>query len=272
MKIALCLHGYFANAGGYEAGVEGYKYIRRKLLEKHDVDVFIHSWDLENKDTILSLYNPAASLFEEQNQFKYELSQVDEEHFFGPSKEAPGMYSINNIFKAMSFLYSRKYAVRLKSEYEQSNGFEYDCVVLARFDLGQRGKEHYQKYYATNFNFSELLDMNYVYSAFWNQLNHGYADHWFFSNSKNMNIVSKLYDKVIEYYQKDSEYVKRVITSWADTNESDEFSNEFFKNSKSLEKKFPLWGCIDNHKLYKWYFIDSGLYNISKFIDITEDR
>jgi len=56
VKIALCLHGYFSNAGGHKAGIEGYKYIRRKLLDKYDVDVFIHSWDLEYKDTILSLY------------------------------------------------------------------------------------------------------------------------------------------------------------------------------------------------------------------------
>ena len=272
MKIALCLHGYFANAGGVEASVEGFKYIKRKLLDKYDVDVFIHSWDLKNKDMILSLYNPTVSLFEEQKQFEDELSQINEEDFYEPDKKAPGMYSTNSVFKAMSFLYSRKDAVRLKSIHEESNGFKYDCVVLARFDLGQRGKEHSQRYYATNFNFHESLDMNYVYSAFWDQLNHGYADHWFFSNSHNMNIVSKLYDKVIQYYQKDSEYVKRVTTGWPDSNIDNEFSNEFFQKSKSAQKKFPLWGCIDNHKLYKWYFIDSGIYNISKFIDITEDR
>lgn len=119
------------------------------------------------------------------------------------------MYHINTVFKGLSFLYSRKAAVQLKRKYEEEKGFKYDCVILARFDLGQRGKEHPQKYYATNFNFNPNLNMEYVYSAYWDQLNHGYADHWFFSNSLNMDTVSLMFDRVKDYYQSDSEYVKR---------------------------------------------------------------
>jgi hypothetical protein len=272
VKIALCLHGYFSNAGGIQASIDGHSYIDRKLLQRNDVDVFIHSWDLDNKERVLSLYNPVSHLFEEQIQFKDELSEINQDFFFGTAKRAPGMYHINTVFKGLSFLYSRKAAIELKKKYEEQNGFEYDCVILARFDLGQRGKEHFQKYYATNFNFDADLDMNYVYSAYWDQLNHGYADHWFFSNSSNMNLLSLAFDKVKEYYQPDSEYVKRVTGGWPDSNSYNEFSNEFFLIKKSLTlKKFPLWGCIDNHKLYKWYFIETGLYDKSKFVDITED-
>tara|TARA_Y100000592_G_scaffold96629_1_gene165468 strand:- start:7478 stop:8299 length:822 start_codon:yes stop_codon:yes gene_type:complete len=273
MKIALCLHGYFANAGGVKASIDGHKYISRKLLDKYNVDVFIHSWDLENKDTVLSLYNPTECLFEPQMQFEKELEIIKQDDFFGKNSQAPGMYSINTVFKGLSFLYSRKAAIQIKKDYEEKNNFKYDCVILARFDLGQRGKNHPQKYYATNFNFNPTLDMKYIYSAFWNQLNHGYADHWFFSNSQNMDKLSLLFDMVKEYYQLDSKYVKSVTSGWPDSNSYNEFSNEFFLTKKSLTlKKFPLWACIDNHKLYKWYFIDTGLYNKSKFIDITEDR
>lgn len=273
MRIALCLHGYFANAGGIQASVDAQAYISRKLLDKYDVDVFIHSWDLANKERVLSLYEPTKQSFEHQKQFESELTTIEQDDFFGKDGKAPGMYHINTIFKGLSFLYSRKAAVELKRKYEEENGFEYDCVVLARFDLGQRGKEFPQEYYATKFNFDSTLDMNYIYSAFWNQLNHGYADHWFFSNSKNMDILSHLFDKVKKYYQPNSEYVKNVTTGWPDSNAYNEFSNEFFLKKKSLTlKKFPLWGCIDNHKLYKWYLIDTGLYEKSRFVDITEDQ
>ena len=105
------------------------------------------------------------------------------------------------------------------------------------------------------------------------QLNHGYADHWFFSNSPNMDTLSLMFDRVKDYYQLDSKYVKKVTTGWPDSNNNSEFSNEFFLINKSSDlKKFPLWACVDNHKLYKWYLIDTGLYERSKFIDITEDR
>ena len=263
MKIALCLHGYFANTGGIKASVDGHAYIKRKLLDRYDVDVFIHSWDLENKDLVFSLYNPVESVFEEQNNFDNEVNEICKSPLF----------SRNKVFQGLSFLYSRKQAVQIKTDFEERNGFKYDCVVLARFDLGQRGKEHPQVYYATNFNFDPKLDMDYVYSAFWNQMNHGYADHWFFSNSDNMNVVSNLYDKVKEYYKPDSEYVDKVINGWPDSNGYDQFSNEMFLDKKSLTlKKFSSTTCVDNHKLYKWYFIDNGLYDKSRFVDITEDR
>ena len=70
MKIALCLHGYFANAEGYEESVEAHKYLKRKVLDGNDVDVFIHSWDLENEKKVLSLYNPKKYNFEKQLDFK----------------------------------------------------------------------------------------------------------------------------------------------------------------------------------------------------------
>jgi len=105
-------------------------------------------------------------------------------------------------------------------------------------------------------------------------MNHGYADHWFYSNSHNMDIVGNLYDKVMEYYQENSEYVKAVTQGWPESNAFDEFSNECMNTTTERSSQlvtFPKWGCIDNHKLYKWYFMETGLHNISKYIDITED-
>ena len=57
-------------------------------------------------------------------------------------------------------------------------------------------------------------------------------------------------------------------------NHDDEFTNECMRGSPSDPDKyrtFPRWGCIDNHKLYKWYFIDTGLHSLSRYVDITTD-
>ena len=272
MKVALCLHGYFKNNDIYES-FRGFEYIKRKILDVCDCDVFIHSWDLKNKKHIDNLYDCKKVVFEPQIQFEREMGLIDESYFFGKDKSAPGIYEINNCFKTFSFTYSRKRALELKREYEIENNFKYDCVIIARFDLGQRGKQHKTKYYATNMNFDLLLDMNYLYSAYWNQLNHGFADHWFYSNSENMDIVGNLYDKIVDYYQPDSEYVNSVVNGWPDSNAKLQFSNEMHSENKTEDlKKWPLWACVDNHKLYKWYFIDTGLYEKCKFIDITVDK
>jgi hypothetical protein len=274
MKIALCLHGYYANAGGAKASDEAISYITRKVLEKGDVDIFVHSWDLDNKEKIETTYAPVISQYEKQKDFKEELKRFDENWFNSGFDRESTMYRTNTIFRGLSFLYSRMRSIEIKKQHEEENGFRYDCVVAARFDLGTRGKEHPQKYYATDMNFNPALDMDYMYSAFWNQTNHGYADHWFYSNSENMDTVGALYHGVTEYYQVDSEYTKAVTTGWPESNAEDEFSNECFleKNQRASKlQSFPRWGCIDNHKLYKWHLIQTGLHAKSRLIDITRD-
>ena len=268
MKTALCLHGYFANAGGVEASVKGDKYITSKIPE--DTEVFMHSWDVENASLMMDLYNPVSVDIEHQKDFSEELQGFDESQFESPNKS--DIYKPNTIAKTLSFLLSRKKSIGLKTEYETETGCTYDCVILARFDLGQRGKEHPQTYYATNFNFSKSLNMDLLYSIYWDQLNHGFGDHWFYSSSKNMNIVGDLYDKVFEYYQADSGYVKAVQNGWPDSNQDDLFSNEMLKEEKATNLWVnPKHTCIDNHKLYKWYFMQTGLYEKCSFVDITRN-
>lgn len=273
MKIALCLSGYFENAGGVHASLRGHEYLKKKLLNEHDVDIFIHSWDLKNELLIRKIYPAKSIVFEEQRSFSEVVNNIDQKWFFGEDNQAPGMYSGNNVFKGLSVSYSRMRSVELKYEYEKDNSFVYDCVIMARFDLGQRGKEHYQKYYATNFNFDPTLDMDYLYSVFWDQLNHGFGDHWFYSSSENMDIVAGLHEKIVEYYQPDSQYVNAVLNGWPDSNLHNQFSNEMLKDDSKSDNliTWDRWACIDNHKIYKWHFINTGLYEKCKFVDCTRD-
>lgn len=273
MKIALCLHGYFANAEGFEESFKAHKYLKRKVLDDNDVDVFIHSWDLENEKKVLSLYNPKDYKFEEQKDFIDEEKKID----FSCDKvgnDFKSPYKNNTVFRTLSFLYSRMMSVHIMTEYEKQNNFIYDCVILCRFDISRRGLKHIQTHYVSQMNFNPKLDMNFVYSAYWDQLNHGYADHWFYSNSKNISIVADLYHDVFTYYQTNSEYVKSVTEGWPESNPEHQFSNECLKPEKYQSKKLKFWeksNCIDNHKLYKWHFMKTGLHQKSKFVDITTD-
>ena len=182
------------------------------------------------------------------------------------------MYKGNSPFQTLSFLYSRKRVIEIKNSYEKSAGLEYDVVILARTDLGTRGKEHPQVYYVTNINFDPTSDMTRLHAAYWNQMNWGYADHWFYGNKDVMNLVGSAYDKVGEFYQPDSDYVESITSGWIDSNASDPFSNEQLKKASDRSKNlmtFDKWQCIDNHKFYKWYFLKCGLYEDTKFMDIT---
>jgi hypothetical protein len=62
MKIALCFSG---QARSFE---KGYEYYKRNLLDRYDVDVYIHSWKRDatvGEKSIVDLYNPVGYLFED---------------------------------------------------------------------------------------------------------------------------------------------------------------------------------------------------------------
>ena len=278
MKIALCMHGFIVNGGRQYEAFLAKEYIQRNILSKGEVDIFFHSWDETGESHRLAsmLYDFKVVEYEKQKSFDQELNLIDVDWFEKNYNRQSDFYSGNSIFQTLSFLYSRKKAIELKTKYEKENNFEYDIVILARTDLGTRGKEHAQAgpYYVTNINFDPNNDMNFIYAADWNQHNWGYPDHWFYSNSKNMNIVGQAFDKVVEYYNPKSEYVYSVTLGWPDSNLNDGFSNEIYKNKEDTTHNlmcFERFHCIDNHKFYKWFFIDNLLYDKTKFLDITRE-
>jgi hypothetical protein len=270
MKIALCLSGYYKSKSGLAASQNGSKYIKDNILDKYNVDVFVHSWDLENQDLIEDTYSPKKSLFESQKDFREELSLIDEE-WFRADLVQKNLW--RTAFSSLSMNYSRMRSLQLKKLFEEENSFQYDCVVLARFDLGNRGLEHPQPTYVTKINFQPHLDMNFIYTAFWYQLNCGFAEHWIYSSSENMDKVGELYNSLVDYYQKDSSYIKAMISGWPYSNIFNEFSNEIFKPKQERTKnlyKYPRWECINNHAVYKWYFLETDLMKKCKFLKVIE--
>ena len=259
MKIALCLFGYPKGSTVYAGGAyqQKFKHLFDQVMT-WEPDVFIHSWDQSLEEELNQLFNPKKYIFEEQRQFKDKISQLDMSRFKG---------SRGDIFKTLSFLYTRKMSNDLKIHEEITEGFKYDCVISSRFDVGYhdhgKNKTSYMK-------FNPIYDMNNVYSAYWDQINAGLSDHWFYSNSKNMNIVTGLYDHVVNYLQQGSDYCDIMMNGWIDSNADDEFSNEFLKDKKTENlHSYPEHYCLNNHCLYKWHFHKNNLWNsdICKFLN-----
>jgi len=270
MRVALCLYGYYNNRSDRNAGDKGYQYLKEKVFSKVEgVDVFIHSWDENLKEKIDGLYNPKIALYEKQRDFTpiARDAGIDEDWINENYGRKGTIYEQCTIQASLSFYYSRSRAIELKADYERTNKFKYDCVIVARFDIGHRSTWH-MGYNVSLMPFNPTLDMNYIYSAMWKQLNAGYADQWFFSNSENIDKFGTMYENALnDYFQKNSDYHNAIINGWFDSNESNETSNEIInKDGLAIYYKYPRWQMINNHILHKWHLREAGLYEKSKFL------
>ena len=61
MKIALCLTGYVGSLEKFNHQSsseqihirEAYEYYKKNVIQDYDVDIFIHSWDINSKEEIV---------------------------------------------------------------------------------------------------------------------------------------------------------------------------------------------------------------------------
>ena len=224
MKVALCLYGLVGSKVGKNGVGEnidpqiGFDYYKKHLLDKNvHVDVFIHSWSIEEKDKLISLYEPKKYCIERQSQFPQAINHpLAEGGVRSKLKMAicrfmsKGNYvklkeqQQKMLFRAYSRWFSSKKVLELKKQYEDENNFKYDCVMISRMDIAFFTDVIFDRY-----------DMNYFYASHWNgapikendfkgdRLNRnkgkGFLDFWFFSNSDNMDKFSLLYDNIEQY-------------------------------------------------------------------------
>jgi len=253
MNIALCLFGYVGSTTTKTNACplrDNFEYIKHNVMKKQNVDVFIHSWQKKDETKIVNILQPKYYIFEEQKNFSDELKKNDWNRFKS---------SYQDPFKAYSFVYSRQRSNDLKSLYENENKFKYDCVITSRFDIGYHNSRKNKTSYI---NFNQDNDMQLVYSAYWDQMNAGPSDHWFYSNSKNIDNICSLYDNMNTYLSPNSEYIKQMTNGMFDTNADDWFSNEFFKDNKTTNlHKYTEDYCLNLHTLYKWHMYKNNLWN-----------
>ena len=252
MKVALCLSGYFSSKKDKSSnGFDGFKHIKKQILDKTNVDVFIHSWDTENKKIIKQLYAPYIKLS------KFE-SQIDFKPLF--FKNGLDAYPIHGtpFYNIFSQFYSIQESFKLFYSQEYKN---YDFVIRARFDLGRINRKNTSplisfyssirgngKIYPVQcINFDPTLNNQLIYFPKWNEkqiIQEGLADMWYYSSPEKLIKIQNIFDFMSENIKKESNYVK-----WA----KEDFGGQLnaIKALKYFFIKMDLWNDISLLKT-KW--------------------
>lgn len=229
MKIALCLHGLFDSATDFSSkGIDGFNHINKNILKNNDVDIFIHSWELEKVNLITNLYKPKKFLFEKQIDFSSIIKERN-------------LNLLQNNPRPPQSVLSHFFSIQKAFELCYSSGINYDIVIKARFDLGRINRNTSQEYPVQCINFDKNLDMSYFYMANWPRFNCGPADMWFYSGYENMKNFTKIYD---------------------DLNKNFYIGSDFHKFAFQIESNY---GDLSNSVIfYKFWLEMKGLWNIKK--------
>lgn len=191
MKVALCLTGLIGSLQGKSWNKSGgtqtvldtcFTHNKKHILDKNDVDVFFHTWDVDYKNQLIDKYKP--------KRYQAQKQKVFDEIIPPNSVRVQAHYSK---------WYSIKECVKMKQNYELQKGFTYDFVLQSRFDL----------VWTTDVIFSNFdTDKFYIprtskYGKPWGWPhkinNHEIGDLFYFSNSHNMNKFSELYYSINPY-------------------------------------------------------------------------
>lgn len=232
MKIALCLHGMFDSPMDTTSnGMDGRDYIQRHIMDKGDVDVFIHSWDLEKQGLIEAIYQPKKAIFEPQKDFSELITERGLDKLEGcprsPNSVLSHLYSVNEV---------------MKLPYKEPNT-KYDIILKARFDLGRINRNTSGPGLGNPFavqciNFQTDIQKDKIYMADWNHFNMGPADMWFYGSPETMVEFVTLYDSLNSQMMIGSEFHK--------------FATQIENNEGDLSNAIAF---------YKWWMIQNELWD-----------
>ena len=225
--------------GAYHNPESGYKHLKNKIIDNYDTDVFCHCWNTEAEDSIKKLYKPKKYLFEQQKSFdlsldKYNIDEnerdIDKWKHLSENAKKGYKYAFqtrNNwnrtieVFKIQAFRtssrwYSTKEVLRLKNEYEKENNFEYDFVLICRYDSFWNFPHHDKK--NTNILFDLLkLDTKYTYvESRGNRIDAKISvqDLWILTNSKDSNYFLNMFDERTNYCIRCPISIKEIIDKY----------------------------------------------------------
>jgi hypothetical protein len=240
MKIALCLHGLFDSLQDNTSnGLDGREYIQRHILDKGDVDVFIHSWDLEKQGLIEAMYQPKKAIFEPQKDFSELIKERGLDKLEGCPRSPQSV---------LSHLYSVTEVMKLP---HQQTGVKYDIIIKARFDLGRinrntSGPGLGNPYPVQCINFQTDIEQDKIYNANWNHFHMGPADMWFYGSPNVMVEFTSLFSFLDEQMKIDSEFHK--------------FATDIEGNRGDLSNAIAF---------YKWWMIKTDLWDNKINLDTT---
>ncbi len=218
MRIALCFCGLVGGADGNDGKgftlspeTAAYYYKRNIIDNNSHVDVFIHSWSIDEKDELLDIYKPKKFLIEKQKTFhpwKIFLKQflhpipILKLFFNGNWNVFSWIYNLS--IRAQSRWYSSKKVIELSIKYQQENNFEYDLIFVTRMDV-----VFFEKINFTNFDknkfYVPIRNKGPNITSIFNWQNNdsiednAYGDLFFIANPNKMKKFALLYDAMSKY-------------------------------------------------------------------------
>jgi hypothetical protein len=231
MKVALCLHGLFNSTTDETSnGHDGYTHIKKHILDVHDTDVFIHSWEVDKSHQISSLYNPKLSIFQTQFNFDSVIKNNKLNTLHNPPRPP---------FNVLSHLYSVTESINLAFQEKT----KYDIIIKARFDLGRINRKTSgpglgNPYAVQCINLKTDIIKDKIYMANWNHFHMGPADMWFYGSPSVMKYFTTLYESLKKNMKVGSKF--------------HQFATSIEGNSGDLSNAIAF---------YKWWMIENGLWD-----------
>jgi hypothetical protein len=237
MKIALCISGYFNSFTDLTSnGIDGYHHIKKHILDMHDVDVYIHSWDVMNRDIIESLYKKWLV------DYKFEL-QIN----FNNIIEKNELNSLNGPRPIVS-LFSHLYSVQQSYKMVYDSNKKYDAVFGTRFDVGRINRNTSGPFNENNpypvqcINLLNSIEKNKIYMADWQYFEtEGPCPFWLYGSYDCMKPFAQIYN----------------------------FCENEFKINSEYEKMCGLndGGMVNVIKMYKWFMIKNNMWESKVKLD-----
>jgi len=180
MKIALCLSG---QARSFK---QGYEYYKKNLLDHYDVDVFIHTWEFDEWEEYVNLYDPVE--FKMDPPVTKELGKTIDETYvrtpnaakFPPRFTYAMLSSMNHCSSLLSkhvFVTHKNYdwVIRSRSDYALNVKIPFDNLDSSKLYIPNCRMVPERDFGNDQFAFSSFKNMLKYMSTFMN-MDHYYHD------------------------------------------------------------------------------------------------
>jgi hypothetical protein len=178
-------------------------------------DVFFHAWydpqDLSMRKMtpghegrilhagidqfIIENYKPKSHIIEKQRQFHHRNFHISDENFDAVYPWS-GKYDKQKFIQdrgicTHSMWYSIMQSLLLKDLYSHENEFEYDCVIVSRFDVSPT-----EKVIVRDYDVSNIVTRSQLYPR------DEICDWFFFTNNENSNVIGNTFNLLKKFHRK----------------------------------------------------------------------
>jgi hypothetical protein len=219
---AVCFHGVSSGISDKDLDSKVnvgsvFDLIHSNIILPNNCDVFLHTWDHDNIDSVLSIYDPKTSCIEDpitfhENSLFDDIKHLRRKLLFDHDHK-------NRRNAILSRWYSLKKSVNLATCHAQESGFVYDKIFVTRFDMLLKKKVDLsvlssEKFYTgrwprwydaqgqelNEIDVSRGLPFKFKGSKGFPFDSEGLHDFWFVANSESMSRFALCYDDLTRLF------------------------------------------------------------------------